>query len=160
MHATKDLSALQLAAAEALGAGRAAAGCSGLPPRTRSAAAADPGLDVLAGRSREASPCRRSSPPTSRRLLAVCDVLVAEGTEMRTEWMPKSVCGDDVTEWEPWTRRERTPEAEGLVVVAEALRRFLARRDHVADLVSAEAALAVLRERPGRQQGRAADRRA
>jgi hypothetical protein len=79
-------------------------------------------------------------------LLARCDALVEAGTEIRTEWMPKSVCGDDVTEWEPWSRPERTPDAEALLPVAEDLRRFLARRAHVADLVSAEAALASLRE--------------
>jgi hypothetical protein len=59
--------------------------------------------------------------------------------------MPKAVCGDDVTEWEPWTSPERTPQAEALLPVAEDLRCFLARREHVADLISAEAALSVLR---------------
>jgi hypothetical protein len=63
----------------------------------------------------------------------------------RVEWMPKSVCGDDVTEWEPWSRPERAPEAEALLPVGEDLLRFLARRADVADLVSAEAALRVLR---------------
>ena len=33
-------------------------------------------------------------------LLARCDALIEAGTETRTEWMPKSVCGHDVTEWE------------------------------------------------------------
>ncbi len=60
--------------------------------------------------------------------------------------MPKSVCGDDVIEWEPWSRPERTPVAEALFPVAEHLRRFLVRRVHVADLVSAEAALTALRD--------------
>ena len=41
---------------------------------------------------------------------------------------------------------ERTPEAEALLPVAEDLRRYLARRANVADLVSAEAALGVLRK--------------
>jgi len=45
-----------------------------------------------------------------------------QGTTERTEWMPKAVCGDDVTEWEPWTRPEYTPEAEALLPVAEDLR--------------------------------------
>ena len=122
--------------------------------------AAAPDLDVLAGALSRSVALSEVVAADVTELLAVCDVLVAEGTEIRTEWMPKSVCGDDVTEWEPWTRPERTPEAEGVVVVADALRLFLARRDHVADLVSAEAALAVLWSDRDAEQGRAADRRA
>lgn len=60
--------------------------------------------------------------------------------------MPKAVCGDDVIEWKPRTRPERTSEAEAPRPVAEDLRVYLARRAHVADIVSAEAALSVLRE--------------
>ena len=59
--------------------------------------------------------------------------------------MPKAVCGEDVTAWEPWIRPERTAEAEALFPVAEDLRRFLARRSHFADLDSAEGALALMR---------------
>ncbi len=158
MHATQDLSALQLAAAEALGAGRAAAkllrSLASDPIRPPAA----PDLDILTGALSRSVALTEIVAADVTELLAVCDVLVAEGTEMRTEWMPKSVCGDDVAEWEPWTRAERTPEAEGLVFVADALRLFLARRDHVADLVSAEAAVAVLWSDRAAEQGGAADR--
>jgi hypothetical protein len=147
MHATEDLSALQLAAAEALAAGRAAARLLRSPASDpkRQAADPDPGLADLARRLSGNGALAEEVTREVEALLARCVALIAVGTETRTDWMPKSVCGDDVTEWEPWTSTERTPEAEGLVVVADALRRFLARRDHVADLVRADAAFAVLR---------------
>jgi hypothetical protein len=145
MYGTHDLSTVQLAAAEALGAGRAAARLLRSPAcdPIRQEVDPDPGLARrLSGNEALAQDVTRDV----EALLARCDTLIAEGTETRTDWMPKSVCGDDVMEWEPWTRPERTPEAEGLLPVADALRRFLDRRNHLADLLSAEAALADLRK--------------
>ncbi len=144
MQPTRDLSSMRTAAADALGAGRAAARLLRSPASDPIRRAADPDLDVLAGRLSQSVALSEAVAADVRGLLARCDALIERGTTQRTDWMPKSVCGDDVTEWEPWTRRERTPEAEGLHAVARALRRFLARRDHATDLVGAEAALAVL----------------
>ncbi len=145
MHATQDIPAPQLAAAEALGAARAAARLLRSPASDPIRQVTDADLDVLAGRLSRSVALTEVVAADVAGLLARCDALIERGTTERTEWMPKSACGDDVTEWEPWTRSDRTPEAQGLHAVACALRLFLARRDHVADLVSAEAALAVLR---------------
>lgn len=147
MH-SQDLSPSQLAAAEALQAGRIAArlllssACDPLRPGD----ASGPDPERLGERLTGSGALTEAVADEVVALLARCEALISEGTETRTEWMPKSVCGDDVLEWEPWTRLDRTPAAEALIPVAAALRRFLARRDRVADLVFAEAALALLRD--------------
>ena len=145
MQPTQDVSFMRTAAADALCAGRAAARLLRSAASDPMRRAADPDPDILAGRLSQSIALAVAVAADVRKLLARCDALIERGTTERTDWMPKSVSGDDVTEWEPWTRPERTPEAEGLHAVACALRRFLARRDHAADLVGAEAALAVMR---------------
>ena len=146
MHPAPDRTAALAAAAEALRAGRAAARAlvsSASEPLWRNDGT-DP--DGLVRRLSGSAALAEDVASDVVALLARCDALIEAGTGTRVEWMPKSVCGDDVTEWEPWSRPERTPEAEALLPVGEDLRRFLARRADVADLVSAEAALGVLRK--------------
>lgn len=77
--------------------------------------------------------------------LAHVEERISAGTEYRTEWMPKACCGDDVTEWEPWARTVRSPEAIRLLGIAEDLRHFSSCGDRVRDLVAAERAVEVLR---------------
>ncbi len=150
MHTRTDQAGAIAAAAEALRAGRAAARALVSPAcdPLRREDGTDPGLAELARRLSESAALSDAVARDVAALLARCDALIGQGTAERTEWMPKAVCGEDVTEWEPWVRPERTPEAEALFPVAEDLRLYLARRAHVADLVSAEAALSVLREGP------------
>ena len=146
MHTETDRTGALVAAAEALRAGRAAARRLASPACDVLRREELPDPDALARRLSEGGALSDAVARDVAALLSRCDALIEAGTDMRTEWMPKAVCGDEVTEWEPWIRPERTPEAEALLPVAENLRRFLARRAHVADLVSAEAALSVLRE--------------
>ena len=148
MHTKPDQTGALAAAAEALRAGRAAARALVSPDCDPLRREDFPDPDALARRLSENGALSDAVARDVAALLSRCDALIGQGTTERTEWMPKAVCGDDVTEWEPWIRPERTPEAEALLPVAEDLRRFLARRAHVADLVSAEAALSVLREGP------------
>ncbi len=119
MHTETDRTGALVAAAEALRAGRVAA---------RALVSADcdplrredfPDPDALARRLSESAALSDAVARDVAALLSRCDALIVQGTTERTEWMPKAVCGDDVTEWEPWTRPERTPEAEALLLVAE-----------------------------------------
>jgi hypothetical protein len=77
--------------------------------------------------------------------LAHCEDRIAAGTRMRTEWMPKACIGNDVTEWEAWTRPEHSPDAERLFLLAADLQLFLRLRDRLGDLLAAEAALEAIR---------------
>ncbi len=148
MHPAPDQPGTTLAAAETLRAARAVArallspSCDPLRPNFGT----DQSLDGLARWLSGSAALTEDVASGVETLLARCDALVEAETGTSVEWMPKAVCGDDVTEWEPWNRPERTPEAEALLLVAEDLRRYLARRANVADLVSAEAALGVLRK--------------
>ena len=150
MHTKPDQTGALVAAAEALRAGRDAARALVSPDcdLLRREGGTDPGLAELARRLSENGALADEIAIAVSALLSRCDALIGQGTTERTEWMPKAVCGDDVTEWEPWIRPERTPEAEALLPVAADLRHFLARCAHIADLVFAEAALSVLREGP------------
>lgn len=74
-------------------------------------------------------------------LLSAVEDAIAAGTVLTTEWMPKSCCGDDVTEWEPWRRSVLSPEAERLLVVARDLRRFTECSIRVGELIAAAAAI-------------------
>ena len=146
MHPEPDQTGALVAAAEALRAGRAAARRLASPACDPLRREDFPDLNSLARRLSENGALSDAVAGDVAALLSRCDALIGQGTTERTKWMPKAVCGEDVTEWEPRTRPERTSEAEAPLPVAEDLRRFLARRAHVADLVSAEAALSVLRE--------------
>ena len=148
MQTAPDQTGALAAAAEALRAGRVAARALVSPACNPllSNEGTDPGSAELAMRLSGNAALAEDVAGDVEALLARCEALVAAGTGTRTEWMPKAVCGDDVTEWEPWTRPERTPEAEALLPVVEGLRCFLEHRAHVADLVSAEAALVTLQE--------------
>ena len=140
MHPEPDQTGALVAAAEALRAGRAAARRLASPACDPLRREDFPDPNSLARRLSENGALSDAVARDVAALLSRCDALIGQGTTERTKWMPKAVCGEDVTEWEPRTRLERTSEAEA------PLRRFLARRAHVADLVSAEAALSVLRE--------------
>ena len=122
MHTETDRTGALVAAAEALRAGRAAARRLVSPACDPLRREDFPDPDSLARRLSEGGTLSDAVARDVAALLARCDALIGQGTTERTEWMPKAVCGDDVTEWEPWTRPEYTPEAEALLPVAEDLR--------------------------------------
>lgn len=132
-------------AAEAMSAGRAAARriasnvCD--PARTWSG----PDLKDLARQLSSRSALSGPVCENVRIALAHCEDRIAAGTRMRTEWMPKACMGDEVTEWEAWTRPEHSPDAERLFPLAADLRLFLHLRYRLGDLLAAEAALEAIR---------------
>lgn len=105
------------------------------------------GLDFAALAERLAGPgaLEESTAAAVVVLLARCDDLIAEGTSIRTDWVPKACIGDDVMEWETRTRRELSAEAARVLAVAVDLRTFLEARDRLRDLVDAQAAIEVMR---------------
>lgn len=103
MHSEPDQTGALVAAAEALRAGRAAARRLVSPACDPLRQEAFPDLHALARRLSDSGALSDAVVRDVAALLAGCDALIGHGTTERTEWMPKAVCGDDVTEWEPWT---------------------------------------------------------
>lgn len=148
---TPDNSTILTAAADALAAGRAIVGHLGSPLLAPLRQACDVDLDDLARVLDGPAALDASTREDASLLLAAVEEEVAAGTVLTTEWMPKSCCGDDVTEWEPWRRSVRSAEAERLLAVARDLRRLIDCSNRVGELVAAASALdRALRNNGGR----------
>lgn len=147
---TQEDSIILTAAADALAAGRAIVGHLGSSLLNPIGHAAGIDLEDLARRLDGPAALDESTREDVRVLYSAVEEEVAAGTVFRTEWMPKSCCGDDVTEWEPWTRPVRSPDADRLLVVARDLRRFAECSIRVAELIAAANALDRVLRRKGK----------
>lgn len=139
------------AAADALSAGRAIVGHLRSPLLAPLRQTCDVDLDDLARILDGPAALDESTRDDASLLLAAVEEEIASGTVFTTEWMPKSCCGDDVTEWEPWRRSVRSAEADRLLAVARDLRRLIDCSNRVGELVAASRALdRALRDNGGR----------
>lgn len=138
---TPDNSTMLIAAADALAAGRAIVGHLGSPLLAPLRQTCDVDLDDLARILDGPAALDASTREDASLLLAALEEEAAAGTVFTTEWMPKSCCGDDVTEWEPWRRSVRSAEAEQLLVVSRDLRRLIDCSNRVDALIAAAGAL-------------------
>ena len=139
-----------MAAAETLRAARAVAGHLEHPARGLTPQGGGPDVPDLRETLRGPGALGEATMASLEALLARCETAIAEGTTHRTEWMPKACIGDDVTEWEEWTRPVASAAVAEFRPFVADLREFLEARVKLGDLVNASAAIEALRGGCGR----------